>query len=129
MAKYIIVDGRDHEEWTIEFDNREEAIKELMSEWECLSKYDKENVKYMYVLESVNQDEEAPDHFEGEYVAELVEVEGFSKSEREIIDFTKIEKWTDETGEVYEETYKNEDEVRFAYIDGIASWVRIGSEE
>lgn len=51
-----------------EFETKEEAIKKANSEWEALSDSDKKRRESFYVIESVNPNEEAEDHFDGNLV-------------------------------------------------------------
>lgn len=55
-----------------EFDTKEEAVKKASSEWEALSDSDKKRRESFYVIESVNPDEEAEDHFDGDIVWEAI---------------------------------------------------------
>lgn len=66
--KYIIVDRTNGDEFNEEFDNKEEAIEKAKADWEHLSGYDKKRRLEFYVLESVNPDEEAENHFDGDIV-------------------------------------------------------------
>ena len=47
-----------------EFDNREEAITAAERQWNHLTTREQEK-NTVYVLESINQDEKAEDHFDG----------------------------------------------------------------
>lgn len=51
-----------------EFETAEEAIAHGNAEWERLTKYDRDRTDAAYVLESVNPDDEAPDHMDGNYI-------------------------------------------------------------
>ena len=55
-----------------EFETKEEAIKKASSEWESLSDSDKKRRESFYVIESINPDEEAEDHFDGDIVWEAI---------------------------------------------------------
>lgn len=66
--KYIVIDEREHDWFTKEFENEEDAIKEATEEWNRMSDADKAHCKSFYVLESVNPDEEADDHLDGDYI-------------------------------------------------------------
>lgn len=68
--KYIIMDEANGDLFNKEFETAEEAIKEANAEWEHLSAYDKKNRSAFYVLESVNPDEEAENHFDGNILKE-----------------------------------------------------------
>lgn len=64
--KYIIFDERkDSQLFTEEFDCKDEAIKTAKYDWDHRTAYDKKNTKAFYVLESVNPNEDADDHFDG----------------------------------------------------------------
>lgn len=66
--KYIIMDFKDGDFFTDEFDTKEEALQEAKEQWEQLTEHDQQRRTAFYVLESINLDEEAPDHYDGEIV-------------------------------------------------------------
>lgn len=66
--KYIIMDYVGGDCFTTEFEGREEALQEAEGQWECLTRYDQKRITEFYVLESVNPDEDAPDHYDGDIV-------------------------------------------------------------
>lgn len=66
--KYIIMDYVDGDCFTDEFESKEEALQEAEGQWEHLTRYDQKHRTEFYVLESVNPDEEAPDHYDGDIV-------------------------------------------------------------
>lgn len=66
--KYIIMDFKDGDFFTDEFDTKEEALQEAEEQWNQLTKCDQKHRTAFYVLESVNPDEEAPDHYDGDIV-------------------------------------------------------------
>ncbi len=66
--KYIIMDFKDGDFFTDEFNSKEEALQEAGEQWEQLDKYDQQHRTAFYVLESVNPDEDAPDHYDGEII-------------------------------------------------------------
>lgn len=68
--KYLVIDERKNDEFVEEFDKKEEAIAFADDEWERMVKADKDKTVAYYVLESVNEDEEAEDHFDGDIVKE-----------------------------------------------------------
>lgn len=70
--KYIIVDKTNGDEFTKEFDNKEKAIKEAKIEWSYLSAHDREKTEAFYVLESVNPNEDAENHFDGNIVVNFM---------------------------------------------------------
>lgn len=63
--KYIVIDTRKNDEFTKEFDKADEAIKFADYEWSRMTSHDKKECAAYYVLESVNPDEDADDHFDG----------------------------------------------------------------
>ncbi len=68
--KYIICDARDNGNYfTEEYDNKEEAIKEADKEWDRYkTDEEKRHTVEFYVLESANPDENAENHFDGNFV-------------------------------------------------------------
>lgn len=65
--RYIVIDRRKDGtgDWfTNEHDDKQEAMKQAVSDWNHLT-YREKKVREIFVLESVNPDEEAPDHFDG----------------------------------------------------------------
>lgn len=68
--KYLVIDQRKYDEFVEEFSTKEEAIAFADDEWERMVKADKDSTVAYYILESVNEDEEADDHFDGDIVKE-----------------------------------------------------------
>ena len=68
--KYLVIDQRKYDEFVEEFSTKEEAIAFADDEWERMAKADKDSTVAYYILESVNEDEEADDHFDGDIVKE-----------------------------------------------------------
>ena len=71
MAKYIKVNDcttKSAAMFTEEFDTADEAVKAADHEWYMMTSSDKKSCDVFYVLESVNPDVEAEDHFDGDYV-------------------------------------------------------------
>lgn len=66
--KYIIMDFKDGDFFADEFENKEEALQEAEGQWEHLTRCDQKRRTEFYVLESVNPDEDAPDHYDGNIV-------------------------------------------------------------
>lgn len=66
--KYIIMDFKDGDFFTDEFNGKEEALQEAKEQWEQLTEHDQQHRKAFYVLESINPDEDAPDHYDGQIV-------------------------------------------------------------
>lgn len=68
--KYIVVDEKRNgfgDEFTREFDDRNDAIEEAKNQWYYLTKSEKK-VRKVYVIESVNPDEDAMDHMDGNFI-------------------------------------------------------------
>ena len=70
--KYIVVNGTKYEEDVKEFDDVNMALKEAEYLWNHLSDHDKKHLENFYVLESINPDEDAVNHMDGNYVARWV---------------------------------------------------------
>ena len=68
--KYIVFDEYQNgsgDTFTREFDEKEKAIAEAKFQWGHLTATEKKH-RIVYAMESVNPDEDAPDHFDGDYV-------------------------------------------------------------
>lgn len=65
---YIVMDYKDEELFTEEFDSAEEAIIAAEYGWNHLTDKEKQKRESYFVLESVNPDEEAEDHLDGNIV-------------------------------------------------------------
>lgn len=63
--KYIIIDDYKGDCFSSEFNTAEEAIKQADIEWAHLTEKEKRNRTAFYVLESVNPDEDAENHYDG----------------------------------------------------------------
>lgn len=64
--KYIIMDQIINGDlFTEEYDDKNKAIKEADRLWDQLSDYDKNRRDFFHVLESVNPDIDAINHFDG----------------------------------------------------------------
>ena len=64
--RYIVIDERKSGDFfTEEFESKDEAINSAKYEWNHRAEYDKKYTEAFYVLESVNPDEDADDHFDG----------------------------------------------------------------
>lgn len=67
--RYIVFDERKNGElFTEEFDSKDDAAKSADDEWNRRTEYDKKHTDRFYVLESVNPDEDADDHFDGDII-------------------------------------------------------------
>ncbi len=71
--RYILIDHKRHDEFTQEFDDLGEAIKAGQYDWDRMTNADKKLRSEYYVLESVNPDEDAPDHYDGNPVYDWME--------------------------------------------------------
>lgn len=68
--KYIVRDIPKNgigDEFDKEFDVLEDAVEEAKNQWDHLT-YAEQKKRTVYVLESVNPDEDAENHFDGNYV-------------------------------------------------------------
>ena len=66
--KYIVMDEVRGNIFTEEYDNLEEAIREADRTFYHMTTYDRKRRSGLYVLESVNPDEDADNHFDGNIV-------------------------------------------------------------
>lgn len=66
--KHIVMDYRDGELFTEEFETEAEAIEAAEAEWNHLSESDKKHRESFTVLKSINPDEEAENHLDGDIV-------------------------------------------------------------
>lgn len=64
--KYILIDDCGSDIFTKEFENAKEAIEEGERDFDSLTESDKKRRNAFYVLESVNEDPEEDDHFDGD---------------------------------------------------------------
>lgn len=63
--KYIVIDVKQGDMFTKEFDIKAEAIRQAEEDFNSLTEADKKARSDFYVLESINPDEEAENHFDG----------------------------------------------------------------
>lgn len=64
--RYIVIDERKNGQlFTEEFEHKDNAINTAKYDWNHRTEYDKKYTERFYVLESVNPDEDADDHFDG----------------------------------------------------------------
>ena len=68
IAKYIIMDYSNGDLFTTEFDELNEAIIEADYQWDCLTDKEKNNREEFFILRTVNPDEEAENHLDGDIV-------------------------------------------------------------
>ena len=66
--RYVVMDIRGTDWFTTECETEEAAIKEAERQFNQLSEHDRKKRDMFYVLESVNPDEDADDHFDGNEV-------------------------------------------------------------
>lgn len=66
--KYIVMHETNTDIFTDEFENVNDALNAACLFWDRMTRYDKKHCNAFYVLESVNPDPDAADHFDGEYV-------------------------------------------------------------
>ena len=71
--KYIVIDEKNGDMFASEHDNRQDAITAAKDEWSRLSDHDKKHRIAFYVLESVNPNEDALDHFDGDIILDMME--------------------------------------------------------
>ena len=67
-TKYIVMDYRDGDLFTEEFDSVSEAVMSADWDWRGLSEQDKARRTAFFVLESANPNAEAEDHLDGNIV-------------------------------------------------------------
>lgn len=64
--RYIVIDERKSGVvFMEEFNDKDEAINSVKYDWNRRTEHDKKYTERFYVLESVNPDEDADDHFDG----------------------------------------------------------------
>lgn len=63
--RYIVIDDVGVDFFAQEFNTKKEAIDYAEYEWSCMSEYDKKRRDAYFVIESINPDVEAPDHYDG----------------------------------------------------------------
>lgn len=66
--KYTLIDYRGGDLFTKEFSSMEEAINVGENDWSHLTSQEKNKCIDFYILESVNPDEWAEDHFDGDII-------------------------------------------------------------
>ena len=73
--KYIAQISYKHriiDETILETDNKEEAIKAVKDMLHHLTDAEREDLAFLNVLESINPDTEAPDHFDGNIIFDAI---------------------------------------------------------
>jgi len=71
--KYIVVYDTGTDCFTDEFNDKDEAIAFANMKWEHLTEMEKEKASEFYVLDSINPDEYADNHFDGTPILVLKE--------------------------------------------------------
>ena len=66
--KYIVMDNKGGELFTEEFDSEEEAIVAAEYDWEHLTDKEMSEREEFFILKSINPDEEAENHLDGDVV-------------------------------------------------------------
>lgn len=67
--KFIVIDDRKIDMFTKEFDDLNEAIKECEYQWNHMTNSEKQNdCNSMFVIKSINPDEDAENHYDGDFV-------------------------------------------------------------
>ena len=66
--KYVVIDQTKTDWFTEEHDNREDAIKACKDGFDLLTESDKRKREAYYVLESINPDEDADNHLDGDVI-------------------------------------------------------------
>ena len=66
--RYIIIDVKNGDMFNKEFNSKEEALKQAEIDFSYLTKADLKEREAFYVLESINPDEEADNHYDGDIV-------------------------------------------------------------
>lgn len=70
---YLVISGKMGSEWIDEYETKKAAIDAANYEYNHMCKGDKESTDYMYILKSVNPDEDAPNHYDGDIVKIYIE--------------------------------------------------------
>ena len=68
--RFLVIDVKNGDSFEKAFATREEAIAYADREWKSLTEYDKKQREEFYVLESVTDDEEAENRFDGDVIKE-----------------------------------------------------------
>lgn len=70
--RFILVDNRENDFFQKEFDSMEEAIEQGEYDFDHMTTSEKKRCSGFYVLESVNPDEDAEDHFDGNIIKQWI---------------------------------------------------------
>lgn len=66
--RYVLIDEKRGNMYAQEFENKAVGIDAGDKLWHIMEKADQDNSDAFYLLESVNPDEDAADHFDGDIV-------------------------------------------------------------
>lgn len=67
--KYIIIDQiKNGDMFTVEKDTKQEAIVKAAAMYNALSEHDRRRRSDFFILKSINPNEDAPNHFDGEEI-------------------------------------------------------------
>lgn len=70
--KYLYICGTANDQKVVESDNLEKLIAMANSDWNHMCNEDRKRTVSMYVIESTNPDEDAPDHYDGEVMYDVL---------------------------------------------------------
>jgi len=76
----------DNDIYTVEFDSKEDAIKYGDEDWSTFTRREKKECQDCYILESINPDEEAENHYDGDYVRIYKNEKGFAFLDNNLMD-------------------------------------------
>lgn len=120
MAKYVLIDERDVDVFEKEFDTAEAALREGCFDWDRMTKNERKACKSFYVLESVNPDEEAENHFDGDIVFAWKyngEFKGFYTANKETgMKIARFDSLSEAEMEI--ERYEEDDKAEGTYTEG-----------
>lgn len=69
--KFVVYEEKNGDAFTREFATAEEAIKAAQYDWDALSNHDKKSYDEFFVLETINPDEDAENHYDGNIVKDI----------------------------------------------------------
>lgn len=70
---YVLIDMVGGDMFTEEFNDKAAALNAARNAWEGLTDYDKKRRESFCVLKSVNPDEEAENHLDGDVLCEVID--------------------------------------------------------
>lgn len=77
--KYILIDEVNGDQYTSESNDFEALAKKAEREWSYLTDAEKENRSAFFIIESINPDEEAENHFDGNVLKDWKEKNKFKE--------------------------------------------------